>query len=354
MSENKIKVGITQGDMNGIGPEVIIKALSDPAITELVTPVIYSSVKVLQAHRKSMGLEDFGVHVVKPNDQFNPKRINLVPCTDSPDEVDFGKPSEASGRLALKSIDTAVEDLKRGYIDVMVTAPVDKHAVARVLPGFIGHTGYIKEKFGAADVLMLLINENLRVGLVTEHLPLRDVANAVTIERIAAKGKIMAKSLLEDFGIRKPRVAVLGLNPHAGDCGELGNEEKTIIIPGVDQLQNAGILAYGPYSADGFFGSGTWQKFDAVLAMYHDQGLAPFKAVSFSSGVNFSTGLPYVRTSPDHGTAFDIAGKNLASESSLREAIFTAVDIFKRRTNWKEISADPLKAQPRQKEGRER
>lgn len=354
MSENKIKVGITQGDMNGIGPEVIIKALSDPAITELITPVIYSSVKVLQAHRKSMGIEDFGVHVVKPNDLLNPKRINLVPCTDSPDEVDFGKPSEASGRLALKSIDTAVDDLKRGYIDAVVTAPVDKHAVARVLPGFTGHTGYIKDKFGAADVLMLLINENLRVGLVTEHLPLRDVVNAVTIERIAAKGKLMAKSLLEDFGIRKPRIAVLGLNPHAGDNGELGNEEKLIILPAVDQLQNAGILAYGPYPADGFFGSGQWQKFDGVLAMYHDQGLAPFKAVAFSSGVNFSAGLPYVRTSPDHGTAFDIAGKNLASESSLREAIFAAVDIFKQRTNWKEISADPLKAQPRQKEGRER
>lgn len=354
MSENKIRVGITQGDMNGVGPETIIRALSDPAITELITPVIYSSVKIIQAHRKSMGIEDFGVHVVKPNDQLNPKRVNLVPCFETEDEVDFGKPTEISGRLALKSIDVCIEDLKRNYIDVMVTAPVDKHAVARVLPGFTGHTGYIKEKFGGNDVLMLLVSDGLRVGLVTEHLPLRDVAAAVTIERIAAKGKIMAKSLLEDFGIRKPRIAVLGLNPHAGDGGELGNEEKDIIVPAVDQLQNAGILAYGPYPADGFFGSGNWQKFDGVLAMYHDQGLAPFKAVAFSSGVNFSAGLPYIRTSPDHGTAFDIAGKNLASETSLREAIFAAVDIFRMRTNWKEISADPLRSAPRQKEVRER
>lgn len=354
MSENKIRIGITQGDMNGIGPETIIRALSDPTITELITPVIYSSVKVLQAHRKAMGIEDFGVHVVKPGDALNPKRVNLVPCFDTEDDVDFGKPSETTGRLALKSIDMCCDDLMRGYIDAMVTAPVDKHAVARALPGFTGHTGYIREKFQAKDVLMLLVSHDLRVGLVTEHLPLRDVAAAVTIEKIAAKGKIMAKSLLEDFGIRKPRIAVLGLNPHAGDNGELGNEEKDIIIPAVDQLQNAGIMAYGPYPADGFFGSGNWQKFDGVLAMYHDQGLAPFKAVAFSSGVNFSAGLPYVRTSPDHGTAFDIAGKNLASETSLREAIFAAVDIFKLRTNWKEISADPLKSAPRQKEGRER
>jgi 4-hydroxythreonine-4-phosphate dehydrogenase len=354
MSENKIRVGITQGDMNGIGPETIIKALADPAITELITPVIYSSVKVLQSHRKAMGLDDFSVHVVKPNDQLNPKRVNLVPCIEADDEVDFGKPSETSGRVALKSIDAAIEDLKRGYIDVMVTAPVDKHAVARALPGFTGHTGYIKTKFDANDVLMLLISHDLRVGLVTEHLPLRDVAAAVTTERIVAKGKIMAKSLLEDFGIRKPRIAVLGLNPHAGDGGELGTEERDIIAPAVAQLQAAGIMAFGPYPADGFFGSGTWQKFDGVLAMYHDQGLAPFKAVAFSSGVNFSAGLPYVRTSPDHGTAFDIAGQNLASESSLREAIFTAVDIFRQRTNWKEITSNVLKSQPRQKEGRER
>jgi 4-hydroxythreonine-4-phosphate dehydrogenase len=352
--ENKIRIGITQGDMNGIGPETIIRALSDPLITELITPVIYSSVKVLQAHRKSMGIEDFGVHVVKPNEGLNHKRVNLVPCFETEDDVEFGVASEKSGRLALQAIDTAIDDLKNGYIDAMVTAPVDKHAVALALPGFTGHTGYIKEKFGASEVLMLLVSHDLRVGLVTEHLPLRDVAAAVTTERIVAKGKLMAKTLLEDFGIRKPRIAVLGLNPHAGDNGELGNEEKDIILPAVNQLQAAGVMAFGPYPADGFFGSGNWQKFDGVLAMYHDQGLAPFKAVAFSSGVNFSAGLQYVRTSPDHGTAFDIAGKNLASEASLREAIFAAVDIFKIRANWKEISANPLKAAPRQREGRER
>jgi 4-hydroxythreonine-4-phosphate dehydrogenase len=277
-----------------------------------------------------------------------------VQCFEAEDEVDFGKPSAVSGKLALKSIDVAIEDIKRGYIDVFVTAPVDKHAVAMALPGFTGHTGYIRSKFNASDVLMLLLNNNMRIGLVTEHLPLKDVASAVTTDRIVAKGKIMAKSLLEDFGIRKPRIAVLGLNPHAGDGGELGTEEKTIIAPAVEQLNNAGVLAFGPYPADGFFGSGNWTKFDGVLAMYHDQGLAPFKALAFSSGVNFSAGLQFIRTSPDHGTAFDIAGKNMASESSLREAIFTAVDIFRTRNIHNEISANPLKVQLRQKEGRER
>ncbi|HTF02570.1 MAG TPA: 4-hydroxythreonine-4-phosphate dehydrogenase PdxA [Bacteroidia bacterium] len=355
MSEaNKIRVGITQGDMNGIGPETIIRVLADGAMNELITAVIYSSPKIIQAHRKATPLEDFQIHTVKGDEPLNPRKVNLVDCVNEEIEVEFGQPSETSGRVALKCIDAAIEDLKRGYIDVMVTAPVDKHAVARALPGFTGHTGYIRTKLEATEALMLLVSDGLRVGLVTEHLPLRDVANAVTIEKIVAKGKLMAKSLLEDFCIRKPRIAVLGLNPHAGDGGELGNEEKDIILPAVDQLQNAGIMAYGPYAADGFFGSGNWQKFDGVLAMYHDQGLAPFKAVAFSSGVNFTAGLPYIRTSPDHGTAFDIAGKNEASEASLREAIYLAVDVFKKRANWKEISADPLKSAPRQREGRER
>ncbi len=355
MSEQqKIRVGITQGDMNGIGPETIIKALADSTIQELITPVIYSSQKVITAHAKACSIDDFATQISKPNESFNQKRTNIVSCFETADEVEFGKPSETSGRLALQCIDKAIEDLKNGIIDVMVTAPVDKHAVARALPGFTGHTGYIREKLGAEQALMLLVSNDLRVGLVTEHLPLREVANAVTIEKIAAKGKLMAKSLLEDFGIRNPRIAVLGLNPHAGDGGELGNEEKDIILPAVDQLQNAGIKAFGPYAADGFFGSGNWQKFDGVLAMYHDQGLAPFKAVAFSSGVNFTAGLSFVRTSPDHGTAFDIAGQNKASEASLREAIYLAIDIFRKRSNWKEISADPLKSAPRQREMRER
>lgn len=354
MSDSKPRVGITQGDMNGIGPETIIKALSDPAILELITPVIYSSSKVIAAHRKTIGSEEFALHTVKSGEPLNGKKVNLVQCFEAEDEVEFGKPSAVSGKLSLQSVDAAIEDIKRGYIDVFVTAPVDKHAVAMALPGFTGHTGYIRSKFNASDVLMLLLNGNMRIGLVTEHLPLKDVASAVTTDRIVAKGKIMAKSLLEDFGIRKPRIAVLGLNPHAGDGGELGTEEKTIIAPAVEQLNNAGVLAFGPYPADGFFGSGNWTKFDGVLAMYHDQGLAPFKALAFSSGVNYSAGLQFVRTSPDHGTAFDIAGKNMASESSLREAIFTAVDIFRTRNIHNEISANPLKVQLRQKEGRER
>jgi 4-hydroxy-L-threonine phosphate dehydrogenase PdxA len=214
MSDSKPRVGITQGDMNGIGPETIIKALSDPAILELITPVIYSSSKVITAHRKTIGNEEFALHIVKSGEPLNGKKVNLIQCFEAEDEVEFGKPSAASGKLALQSVDAAIEDIKRGYIDVFVTAPVDKHAVAMALPGFTGHTGYIRSKFNASDVLMLLLNGNMRIGLVTEHLPLRDVASAVTTDRIVAKGKIMAKSLLEDFGIRKPRIAVLGLNPH--------------------------------------------------------------------------------------------------------------------------------------------
>lgn len=354
MSDQRLIVGITQGDMNGIGPEVIIKTFSDPMMFELCIPVVFSSQKMMNQQRKAAGSEDFNFQPVRDLDQLNPKRLNLLSFYDEEVNVEFGKASALAGRYALRSIDAACEALLQEKIDVLVTAPIDKNSIAAELPGFNGHTDYLRKKLGAAQSLMLLLNENLRVGLVTDHVPLREVAQHITQEAIVKKAKLMAQSLLEDFGVRKPRIAVLGLNPHAGDGGTLGKEEQEIILPAVEQLRSENLLVFGPYAADGFFGSGAYQKFDGVLAMYHDQGLAPFKALSFSGGVNFTAGMKYVRTSPDHGTGYDLAGKNQANESSFRQAVYTAIDIYRRRNNWAEISANPLKVQERKKEGRER
>jgi 4-hydroxythreonine-4-phosphate dehydrogenase len=354
MTDNKIRVGITQGDMNGIGPEVIIKALADVMMMEICTPVVFSSSKVMNHQRKVMNAEDFNFHLLRDLDQLNPKRPNLYNCFDEDVNVEAGKPSPLAGKNSLKCIDVACEALLNDKIDVLVTAPIDKHSISIDVPAFTGHTSYLQHKFGAQQSLMLLINGNLRVGLLTEHLPIRDVASQITKEKIVMKAKLMAKSLLEDFGVRKPKIAVLGLNPHAGDQGAIGKEELEIIMPAVEALKAENILAFGPFPADGFFGSENYKNYDGVLAMYHDQGLAPFKALSFSGGVNFTAGLKFVRTSPDHGTAYDIAGKNLANESSLREAIYAAIDIYRTRNNWQEISANPLKVSNRQRDSRER
>lgn len=354
MSEHKIRVGITQGDMNGIGPEVILKTFMDPLMLEICTPVVFSSVKVMNNQRRVSAAESFNFNLIRDLDSFNPNRANLLNCFDEDVNVEFGKPSPLAGKNALKCIDVAADALLNYKIDVLVTAPVDKHSISVDLPSFTGHTGYLQQKLGAEQSLMLLLNDTLRVGLLTEHLPIRDVAQHVTKERIIQKTQLMAKSLLEDFGIRKPKIAILALNPHAGDQGAIGKEELEIIMPAVEVLKAEGILAFGPFPADGFFGSQAFKNYDGILAMYHDQGLAPFKALSFGGGVNFTAGLKFVRTSPDHGTAYDIAGKNIADESSFRQAVYTAIDIFRKRNNWVEISANPLKAAPRQREGRER
>ncbi|HTL81599.1 MAG TPA: 4-hydroxythreonine-4-phosphate dehydrogenase PdxA [Bacteroidia bacterium] len=354
MSDEKVIVGITMGDMNGVGPEVIMKSLLDPAMLELCTPVVFGSQKIFAAHRKTIEAGEFNFHITKDLTQLNPKRANLYSFLEDDVNVEFGKPSPLAGRYALRCIDEACIELLQGTIDVMVTAPVDKNSIAAETPGFTGHTSYIAEKTGSGKPLMLLLNEDLRVGLVTEHVPVKDIVQHITKENIVAKAKLMAKSLLEDFGIRKPVIAVLGLNPHAGDGGTLGKEETEIILPAIEQLRSENIMAFGPFAADGFFGSQSFKKYDGVLAMFHDQGLAPFKALSFRGGVNFTAGLKYVRTSPDHGTAYDLAGKNQADESSFREAIFTAIDIFRKRNNWSEITSNILQIQPRQKEGRER
>jgi 4-hydroxythreonine-4-phosphate dehydrogenase len=341
-NENRIVVGITHGDMNGIGYEVIIKALLDPRIFELFAPVVYGSSKVASYHRKSLNINDFSFNLIKKADQANPKRPNIINVHDKDIKIDLGLSTSEAGELSLLALEAAVEDLKNKQIDVLVTAPINKKNIQSETFHFNGHTEYLANKFGVSDFLMLMVSDQTRIGVVTGHIPLSEVPKAVTEELILRKLKIMNESLLKDFGIRKPRIAVLGLNPHAGDEGLIGTEEKDVIVPTVEKAFASGILAFGPFPADGFFGSDNYTKFDGILAMYHDQGLIPFKTISFESGVNFTAGLPFVRTSPAHGTAYDIAGKDLASPDSLRAAMFLACDIFNNRAMHNELNANPL------------
>ncbi len=343
MEERLIIAGITHGDINGIGYEVIIKSLLDSAVFELFIPIVYGSPKVAAYHRKALNIQNFSFNLIRNPGEAHNKRANIINCLGDDVRVELGKPTAHSGESAFIALERAVEDLKTGKIDVLVTAPIDKSSIHSEHFKFPGHTEYLKAKFKVDDVLMFMISENMKVGLVTEHLPLSKVAEVLNTELILKKLRIMEKSLLVDFAIRKPVIAVLGLNPHAGDNNLLGSEEAEIIAPAIQQARDEGIMAFGPFSADGFFGAGLFRKFDAVLAMYHDQGLAPFKALSFDTGVNFTAGLPVVRTSPAHGTAFNIAGKNEASESSFRHAIYLACDIFRRRKMYEEISKNPLK-----------
>lgn len=350
--DTRIRVGISQGDINGIGLEVIIKALADPMICELCTPVLFSSQKTVSFYRKNIHLEDpnFNFHLCRDLDNLNLKKPNLINCYDEEVAIEPGKPSAAGGKYALKSLEAAVNALKAGKIDVLVTAPIDKHTIQGKGFNFPGHTEYLDAHFGSNSSLMLLLAENLRVGVVTGHIPISQVASSITEEKILHKLRVLNKSLIEDFAVRKPRIAALGLNPHAGDNGTLGTEEQTIIAPALTRAREEGMLAYGPYPADGFFGSSMFMKFDAVLAMYHDQGLAPFKALSFNAGVNYTAGLSIVRTSPDHGTGYDIAGKDQASPDSFRQSIYAACDIFRTRNTHAETSANPLKSNPIKRE----
>jgi len=341
-NENRIVVGITHGDMNGIGYEVIIKALLDPRIFELFAPVVYGSSKVASYHRKSLNINDFSFNLIKKADQANPKRPNIINVHDKDVKIDLGLSTPEAGELSLLALEAAVEDLKNKQIDVLVTAPINKKNIQSGTFHFPGHTEYLADKFGVSDFLMLMISDQTRIGVVTGHIPLSEVPKVITEELILNKLKIMNESLLKDFGIRKPRIAVLGMNPHAGDDGLIGIEEKTIIVPAIEKAFSSGILAFGPFPADGFFGSNNFTKFDGILAMYHDQGLIPFKTISFESGVNFTAGLPFVRTSPAHGTAYDIAGKDMASPDSLRAAMYLACDIFNNRMMHDELNANPL------------
>jgi 4-hydroxythreonine-4-phosphate dehydrogenase len=327
----KPRIGITIGDLNGIGPEVIIKVLGDARLLSLITPVIYGSTRVLSFYRKSMNLEEFNYSQVKQKGQFFPKAVNVVNCWEEVIELTPGQSSRQTGKAALLALQRGVEEIKEGWIDALVTAPIDKNTIHGDDFPYRGHTEYLTQEFKAMESLMLMAGQSLKVGLVTEHVPLKEVASLLTRERIELKIRLLELSLKKDFGLSKPRIAVLGLNPHAGDDGLLGDEEKTVIKPVIEDLRNKGKLIYGPFPADGFFAASQYQKYDAVLAMYHDQGLIAFKTLDFETGVNFTAGLPIVRTSPDHGTAYAIAGRNQADESSLRQAIYLAVDIIKHR-----------------------
>lgn len=342
-NENRIVVGITHGDMNGIGYEVIIKAFLDTRLLELFTPVVYGSSKVASYHRKALNINDFSFNLIKKADQANPKRPNIINVHDKDIKIELGESTAEAGELALLALEAAVEDIKNKQIDVLVTAPINKKNIQSEHFHFNGHTEYLANKFGASDYLMLMVSEQTRIGVITGHIALKEVPVTITEELIFHKIKIMNESLKKDFAIGKPRIAILGLNPHASDDGLIGNEEKETIIPAILKANNAGILAFGPYPADGFFGSDNYTRFDGILAMYHDQGLIPFKTLSFDSGVNFTAGLPIVRTSPAHGTAYDIAGKDMASPDSLRAAIYLACDIFNNRLLYDEITANPLK-----------
>lgn len=345
METNDIKVGISNGDINGIGYEIIIKALSDQHLIESCTPIVYGSPKVAAYHRKTLNIENFSFNNIRSADEAHHRKPNMINCLDDEVRVELGKSTKQGGEAALRSLEMAVADLKAGKIDVLVTAPIDKHNIQSDNFRFPGHTDYLKSVFGCDDVLMLMISDNMRIGTVTGHIPLADVPVAITIENLLSKLRILNKSLFNDFTIRKPRIAVLGLNPHAGDNCLTGREEESVIAPAISKAVDEGILAFGPYAADGFFGSSEFRKFDAILAMYHDQGLIPFKSFAFESGVNYTAGLPAVRTSPAHGTAFGIAGMGTADESSFRHAIYKACDIFRSRQLNSEISANPLQHQ---------
>ena len=301
---HKPRIGITIGDLNGVGPEVVIKALADNRLHNIVTPVIYGSAKVISFYKKLLNIEEFNYTQVRNKGQFAPKSINVVNCWEDNFEITPGKASKQSGKASFIALKQACEELKEGVIDALVTAPIDKQSIHSDEFPFKGHTEYLTQFFGVTDSLMFMVSDSVRVGLVTEHIGVKDIASSVTRERIEAKLKIMENSLRKDFGIAKPRIAVLGLNPHAGDMGLIGQEDEQIIKPLIADQKNKGKLVYGPFPADGFFAAGNHSKYDGILAMYHDQGLIPFKLIAFEEGINFTAGLPVVRTSPDHGTAY--------------------------------------------------
>ncbi len=342
LSSENIKVGITLGDINGIGPEIIIKALKDNRILSDITPVIYGSSKVISFYKKMLQIHEFSYQNCRTGADIQNKKINIVNCWNEEVDVQPGVSNVTGGKYALKSLEAATADLADGKIDVLVTAPFSKDAMKSAGFDFPGHTEYLAKYSNVDEALMILASPFLRVALVTTHIPINEVSKALTKDAILSKIKAFENSLKRDFNLVRPKIAVFGLNPHAGENGKIGTEEKEQIIPAINAAKSEGILAYGPFAADGFFGSNAKNQFDGVLAMYHDQGLTAFKALSFEDGVNFSAGLPIVRTSPDHGTAFDIAGKNLASEASFRSAIYMAMDIYRNRKFVKQITENPL------------
>lgn len=338
----KMRIGISVGDINGIGLEVILKTVAHKNITDICTPVIYGSTKIVSYHKNIVGIEDFKFQGLRDAHRLHTDKINIVNCWQDNVNITLGKVSETGGKYAYISLDRAVQDLQNGLIDALVTAPINKQAMDMANFGYPGHTEYFTKVFEAKENLMFMITEDVKIGLVTNHVPITKVGELITKGRILKKLRIMNETLKMDFGIERPSIAVLGLNPHAGDGGVIGSEEETIIRPAIIEAKKKGLLVFGPYSADSFFGTPNYRKFDGILAMYHDQGLIPFKALSFGSGVNYTAGLPIVRTSPDHGTGFDIVGQNKADPSSFRHAMYAAVDIARNRRNYIEMHENPI------------
>lgn len=339
----KLVVGITQGDGNGIGYEVIIKSFADERMLDMCTPVVYGSSKIFGFYRKQIhNLEQINTNVITSAKDVHQKRVNIVNCLPDSVFVEPGQATPESAKSAMASLKCAVEDIRNGYIDVLVTAPINKRAMVNEGFGYTGHTEYLEHEFGVEEGLMIMVSDQLKVAVATGHIPLKNVPESLSTDLILKKLRIMKSSLQRDFGIVAPKIAVLALNPHCGDGGLLGDEEQSVILPAVKAANDEGILAFGPYSPDGFFSLGNYSRFDATLAMYHDQGLIPFKALAFERGVNYTAGLPIVRTSPDHGTAYDMAGRDMADPRSMMSSIYTAIDIYHNREKYDALQAGKM------------
>ena len=346
-AENII-VGISIGDLNGIGSEVVLKTFEDPRMLELCTPVIFANVKILSFVKKTFESAAM-LHGIDSLDQIVTGKINVLNVWRESVDINFGTNDDNVGQYAIKSFVAATEALKEGIVDVLVTAPINKYNIQSEEFTFPGHTDYLNQEL-EGNALMLMVQDNLRVGLLTDHVPVNDVSKHLTPALMAQKIETVRHALVQDFGINKPKIAVLGLNPHSGDNGVIGKEEETIMKPAIKKLFEKGTLVFGPFSADGFFGSGQYEKYDAIIAAYHDQGLIPFKTLAFGKGVNYTAGLDKIRTSPDHGTAYDIAGKDLADYHSFKEAVYMAIDIYHSRNQYAEISINPMKVREKPEE----
>jgi len=346
--QNKIVVGISIGDLNGIGSEVVLKTLQDPRILDFFTPVIFASFKIMNYFKKAYQIE-CNLHGIDKIENIDHHKINVFNVWDEPVDINFGKEDLNTGAYAIKSLKSAVAALKNNKINVLVTAPINKSSIQSKDFNYPGHTDFLNKEL-EGESLMLMIRDSLRVGLLTDHVAVKDVSQSITKELVERKIKTIKDTLIQDFGIRKPKIAVLGINPHNGDHGVIGNEDDTVLRPALDEIYKNGTLVYGPYAADSFFGSGNYEKFDAIIASYHDQGLIPFKTLSFGKGVNYTAGLNKIRTSPDHGTAFDVAGKNIANNDSFKEALYTAIEIFKKREEYKNLTKNSLEIVAQKKE----
>jgi len=342
-SDSRPVIGISHGDINGINYEIILKSLNDNRMNEMFNCIVYGLSKAVSYYQKALDIPGISFNKIKRTNQTQLMKLNILDITNEEVKFETGKSTQQAGKLAYMALERSVSDLSKKYIDALVTAPIDKNNIQSEDFKYAGHTDYLADMFHTKDYLMLLVSGSLRIGVVTGHIPLQDVSASITQELIQSKLKVLHNSLIYDFGIRNPKIAVLGLNPHASDDGVIGDEEEKVIIPAIEKAQEKKMLVYGPYPADGLFASSNYQKFDAILAMYHDQGLIPFKTLAFKDGVNFTAGLPVVRTSPAHGTALDIAGKNIASEDSMRQAIYLAADIVRNRKEHKEYNRNPLR-----------